>query len=472
MNRQDWKILYSSAAGVEERALEFLYGEMGNRILRDPGVYSLYTLCCETAGDQLPESNAVIIGTWQSNPLIRKFIDRQEIPGRGFRVRIRKNPAHPEKQLVLIAGASPCEVLYGVIAFLDDLLPPLLPVDADGILYDSDAFRVPFPEFDYADAPATAVRSVFTWAHPIGNFEEYFRNMARLKFNRVYLWNEFPPVNAREVVEYAHSWGIEIFWGFSWGWSTRCTAADVLNLDAMSAEILREWHESWSKLPGDGIYFQSFTETTATEIAGRNIAECVSKLVNHTAHQILTENPRLKIVYGLHATSVQEQLAIIAQTDPRLEILWENCGGFPYKINEPIQPEQDHAFTRVLLAQGHAMGLVYKCQLMQKWTDFVHQAGPYILGRNGRLMQAHDITLTDAMWRRYEALWAEHGTLAWELARLVQREGGAAVELNLAAQLNGPVHWPTALTAELFWNSEQAYSEIRARILRRNWIIH
>ncbi len=43
-----------------------------------------------------------------------------------------------------------------------------------------------------------------------------------MRFNGVILWNNQPPVNARDVVECAHSWGISVLWGFAWGWSTNC----------------------------------------------------------------------------------------------------------------------------------------------------------------------------------------------------------------------------------------------------------
>ena len=471
MKQRDWKIIYSSCEGVELRALEFLYAEIGNYIQRDLGVYSLYTIPCEKGTENLPDRNAVVIGTLDGNPLLRRFIVPEEIPSHGFRISIVAHPDCAKMRLVLIAGDGPAEVLYGAVTFIDDILPETLPVDGDGVVYWGDAFKTPFPVMTYSDAPATLVRSVFTWAHPIADYEEYFRNMARMKLNRVYLWNEFAPVNAREVVDCAHTWGIEVFWGFSWGWSTNCTKANVLDLRGMSANILQEWHDVWSHLPGDGIYFQSFTETWETAISGKSIAECVTELVNYTASKILEENPNLRIVYGLHATSVMNCLPDIQKTDSRLEILWENCGGFPYKVNVPVEPMKEHPFTRTLMALNHSMGLVFKCQLMQKWTDFAHQAGPYVMGRNGHCVQKHDIAVTAPMWRHYEALWAENGKLAHDLASLVQREGGVDVELNLAAQLNGPIHWPTALTAELFWNSSRCYDDIRSRVLRKRWLV-
>lgn len=470
MKKRDWEILYSSTNRIELNALALLYAETGDRILRDQDFYALHTLACRKADRNLPEKNAVIIGTLKGNPILRSFIREDEIPPHGFRIRTAVNPEHTDKQLLLIAGAGSSEVLYGVTTFLDDMIPSLLPKDGDGVRSICGLFQEPFPDMDFADAPQTLVRSVFTWGHPIGAYREYFKNLARLKFNRVYLWNEYPPVNAAEVMEEAHGWGIEVFWGFAWGWSTCCGQTDLNNLEGLSDAIVNEWRTVWSRLPGDGIYFQSFTELKADRIGGHSVAESVTELVNMTASRILAERPDQKIVYGLHALSVRDRIDIIAGTDSRLEILWEDCGGFPYRINIPDDGERDWRFTRALLAQGRSMGLVFKCQLVQKWADFAHQSGPYIEGRNGAGMMCHDIAVTTPLWRFYDALWLEKGLTAWELAKMIHDEGGLRVEMNLAAQLNGPVRLPTALTAELFWSTAVPYSEILRKIILRSYV--
>ena len=49
--------------------------------------------------------------------------------------------------------------------------------------------------------------------------------------------------------------------------------ADIHNLKKMSDGIIDERHRIWKPMGGDGIYFQSFTETDKQELAGRSIAE-------------------------------------------------------------------------------------------------------------------------------------------------------------------------------------------------------
>ncbi len=206
MRNRDWEIVYSSNEGIELRALELLYGELGNYILREPGQYAFYTLKCAECSEGLPASNAFVIGTLANNPILRSFIKDDEVPAHGFCIRIVGNPAAEGKQLVLIAGDGASEILYGVCAFFDDVAPMCFAKNGDGIFEDDELFSKPLPETEYKDAPQSLVRSVFTWAHPVGDYRDYIRNMARMRINRLYYWNEYPPVNANEIVHYAHSW--------------------------------------------------------------------------------------------------------------------------------------------------------------------------------------------------------------------------------------------------------------------------
>ena len=117
------------------------------------------------------------------------------------------------------------------------------------------------------------------------------------------------------------------------------------------------------------------------------------------------------------------------------------------------------------------MGLVYKGQLMQNWTTFAHQSGPYVMGHNGKKMQMVDLEVTETSWKFYDAYWSENGKLAYDLAQVIHGEGGKSIEMNIAAQLNGPTHWPTAYVAELFWNSSRSYEEIIRTVKHRKWLI-
>lgn len=48
------------------------------------------------------------------------------------------------------------------------------------------------------------------------------KNMKSLGMNKITIWNDFAPLNARSIIEEAHRNGIGVVWGFAWGWDTDC----------------------------------------------------------------------------------------------------------------------------------------------------------------------------------------------------------------------------------------------------------
>ncbi|MBO5669983.1 MAG: hypothetical protein J6S41_00405, partial [Clostridia bacterium] len=45
--------------------------------------------------------------------------------------------------------------------------------------------------------------------------------------------------------------------------------------------------------------------------------------------------------FGLHATSVNTHLDSIARVDKRVEIVWEDCGEFPYGYTPRVESEAE-----------------------------------------------------------------------------------------------------------------------------------
>ena len=65
--------------------------------------------------------------------------------------------------------------------------------------------------------------------------------MARLKFNELIIWNDFVPLNIREVIDYAHSYGIKVNLGYSWGWIDGCNKITDISdkkLDELKEQII------------------------------------------------------------------------------------------------------------------------------------------------------------------------------------------------------------------------------------------
>ena len=46
MDKRNWKIVFSSYSGMEKKAVELIYKEMGALILRDQNRYTIHVLEC------------------------------------------------------------------------------------------------------------------------------------------------------------------------------------------------------------------------------------------------------------------------------------------------------------------------------------------------------------------------------------------------------------------------------------------
>ena len=466
---RNWKIVYGRYEGCEARAVEFLSTELGALIQRDPGIYSLHVVACEKAGEEREtRKSAIVTGTRGSNALLAKHLRPEDVPAGGYVVKVIEDGG---RQLVLCCGDTPAASIWAAVDFIDDGLATMRIHRGDGERYTSEIFEQDrLGAYESRRAPKTATRSIFSWANKMGDYRTYFRNMARCKFNEVILWNDYPPLNAREVADYARSWGVRVLWGWSWGWGPDCEKAYLGNTEAIADGIVRAWHEKWKPCGGDGIYFQSFTETTKETLNGHSIPEAVVKVVNSAAKRILAEDPDLRIVFGLHAWSMKKHLDVFAKTDPRLEILWENCGGFPFNAWDD-EPEADTTATcrGMLDMKGRKTGFAYKWQLISDWSRFVFQAGPYVLGRNAPSVIEHDRRIYKELWQELSTEWILNGERAWRLTRMIQAHPDRG-SLNVVVNFNAPVHLPTALVAEMFWSADEPWPVILRRVLNRGWM--
>lgn len=481
MAERNWKIYYSSFSGPQKRAVELIYRELGKYILRDRGVYSFHSLSCETDGFE-NNCNAIVLGTYNESAILQNYFEPTEINQNGYAVKVLNNPENSEFKLVLLCGYSSTEVFYAAVDFVDDYLAAATPVFDAYIHLRNELFEHPLPDYYNAASPAFKTRSIFTWGHPINDYKEYFENMARLKLNQVIIWNDHLPLNSDEIVDYAHSYGIEVLWGFAWGWGFNCSKTDISNLTQLKDNILNEFNLKYKNVKGDGIYFQSFTELCTNTIGGISIAKAVTQLVNMTAGEILENNPNLHIQFGLHATSVRNSLDDIATVDPRVEIVWEDCGGFPYKASpdkfntfgslEEYRSQYEFADSIIDLRESRNLGIVYKCMLTMDWSRnrVTHQPGPYVMGGMSEDIIQSDGKILNEIWRFYSAEWVENGKYAYELTKHIKEKTGGNVNMCMAGMFTGGIWFPTALCAEMFWNCNDDYSTLRKKVLNRNWI--
>lgn len=280
-------------------------------------------------------------------------------------------------------------------------------------------------------------KGIWTWGHVIYDYRSFFRNMKSIGLNRIVIWNDILPLNAKEVLSEAHKNGIKLIWGFSWGWTDKC-GENVRNIGAerikvLQKEILAEFERDYSDICCDGIYFQSFTETDSETVNGISIAETVTQLVNSTAEIILKKYPDTEIEFGLHASSVKNSLDIIRKTDPRIRIVWEDCGAFPFDYDPHNTDGFDETFrfTEKLLTlrgQNEKCGFVFKGMTKLDWENFRYHDAPYTIGEA-------DPQFISQRRKEKEPLW-DYVTDGWlKNTDCVQRITSLIAELNPDAEI-------------------------------------
>lgn len=475
----NWEIIYSDYSGPQKKAVEFLSKEIGKLTLRDKGAYKIHVLPCYNAKDikiDNIQENAVIIGTFDDNKIISNFVKKEEIPQDGYVLKVMENPYNTSHNFVIITAINSRELFYGAADFIDDYITQEFPVIA-GLLCPDKVFEQKLHDFYKASSPTIKNRNIFTWGHPINDYKAYIDNMARLKFNELIIWNDYVPLNAKDIIEYAHEYEIKVIWGYAWGWSTNCRNIDLENLNALGDAVLKEYENNYKDTKADGIYFQSFTELTEEDINGKCIAEAVTEFVNETAEKFFRFYPELKIKFGLHASSVKNKLKYIKNVNPKVEIIWEDTGEFPCNSLYPSKVDENkfketEVFTESVckLRNNSNDGVLFKGNLVLDWGDFVHQKGPFILGMASDELIVHDLEVVRKKWKPLQNHWLKNGEYTYKITKTIYSATGGNIYVGLAAQLAGGIWFPYALLSQILWECDKPYDEILTKVLNRRCI--
>ena len=381
---EKWIIVYGNYENIEKNAVENLYKTVSD--------YVPYSLICKSfekvLESELSECNIIFVGTKDNNSFVKKHSKNILTKEEEYSIEVKENPYNKDKQIILISGFDSAGVLYGCVDFYAVYLMQEKNTHDHGA-YFLKLFSEKMPEYSYQSAPKIKRRGTWTWGYVICDYKGYIDNMVKLKLNTLTIWNDYPPVNANEIVNYAHENNIKVFWGFPWMWDVDCKAVDFCNLENEILRINKVYDEEYAHLNGDGIYFQTFTEIKGELIGDIVIAEAATDFVNKTAKIMLENHPELELQFGLHSTSVNNKLDILFKTDPRITIVWEDCGAFPYDyIPQNVNDfEKTVEFTkRISNLRGieEKFGVVLKGLTCLDWYSFVHQEGGFILGKRSK----------------------------------------------------------------------------------------
>ena len=277
---QKWTVKTNSDDAVVKRAIEFVSNEV-------------FSSCGYVPQDSDGER-------------VMEFIMDGSVAKQGYDLTITNDR-------VTIKGGDGNGVLYGAVDFIGEYINGVLTASEDIFLENAfeSVFDKPFPSFSKKSVPSIKERGIWSWGHCVYDYKKFFENMAKLKLNMAVIWNDEVPTNALEVINYAHSFGIKVYFGYAWGWDNKQNQSDYLTKEAIAKlkeSCVKKYEETHLPLGLDGIYFQSFTETTNEYMGDKTIAEVVTGLVNEISGELLRLYPDLKIQFGLHALSTKNHL--------------------------------------------------------------------------------------------------------------------------------------------------------------------
>ena len=451
---------------LRKRALEVL----SSTLLDYTGEYPVCV--SDDNAENLSDFRRVCIGTKESNAYIAEMGKDALTSSEEYRISVKDDT-------VLIEGYDDAGALYGALDFYDRYI---LPNEYPG---DPDRYRINFfekaqlPDFEFQSKPSVAERGLWTWGHVIYDYKGYLDNMMKLKMNRVIIWNDFLPANAREITEYAHARNIRVIWGFSWLWDTDCSKFDMNALDGESVKVFEKFEKEFGDTEIDGIYFQTFTELNREYIGATLIADAAANFVNRTANLFYEKYPNIELEFGLHANSVKKRLEFIGAVDPRIRIVWENCGSFPFSyLPDDIKNfDETLCFVRkiaTLRGENDRFGVVTKGLVKLDWYAFEHCVGAQYIGVSTKRMKHDRIDRKAPIWKYIQANWIAYADKALETVRTMRdckKENLSVYALVEDGMFEENLMWPVALYAQMLWDCDEALPSLLSRTALRSDVV-
>lgn len=479
-----WRILYGSYDGVEKLAVNQLQANV-QRFL--PYVIAVEQGAVEALDG---EDHLIVIGTAESNPIVAQAVEEELVPPppgpEGYSIACVDSPWNEGKRVLIVAGSDPNGALYGVQEFDSYILRTRVsPYDPPDMREAFDKMR----DFGISEKPAIDNRGIWTWGYVIYDYRRFIDNMVRCRMNQLTIWNDCPPLNSRDVIDYAHSRGVKIVMGFHWGWGIHdFDPTNDQQREHIRADVVRNYVENYRGLGIDGIYFQTFTEHSNLDMGGKSTAALACDWVNCVAHDLYEVNPELRIEFGLHATSIRENYSDLEGLDPRIVITWEDAGVMPYSYN-PLPGAQDNFAVPETLDSidatieyskrlatfrpGTEFAMVPKGWTTLRWmTEFEHH-GPFILGERDReWIRLRGDHRQPTRWDFVNAMWAEHYPHAVRFFREVldcHPPRFTATVLIEDGLFEEKIQLSAALMAEILWNPRREDGELMQRALSAHY---
>lgn len=409
------------------------------------------------------------IGTKSNNEFIKKNSKNSLTKREEYAITV-------ENDNVIIEGYDENGVLYGCMDFYNKYIVKNEFLEDDR--YIINIFENALPDFSHSSYPAVTDRGIWTWGHVIYDYRKFIDNMVKLKMNSIIIWNDFVPVNAKEMVEYAHESGIKIIWGYAWGWDVDCKKMLEESFENVPKTIFEKYEKEYAHLGGDGIYFQSFTEMNTQKIGDKLVAVVVANFVNEVSSIFYEKYPEIELQFGLHATSVNENLKFIKTVDKRIRIVWENCGAFPYSYipNDVKNFEETIDFVNkiaVLRGNDDSFGVVTKGLTKLDWFKFEHLGGSNYIGVSSKRMKNNRIERKSKMWKYFQAHWLTNADKAYDAVKAISEIKNRDLYVTPLVEdgmFEENIMYPIALFSEILWDCNTPVKELMTQVALRDYV--
>lgn len=446
------------------RALKLL----SEQILEYNESYPICVKCGEE--EKLSGYIKIYVGTKENNEYIAKNSKHILVHSEEYAISVKNG-------IVIIEGSDEKGVLYGCADFYNKYLVNVQYTD-EFHTCKKNPFLEKLPDFELASHPAVKNRGIWTWGDVIYDYRGFIDNMVKLKMNSLIIWNDEAPINGKEVVDYAHSCGIKLIWGYAWGWDTDCKAIDIRSINDSVSGIIEKYEKDYLPLGGDGIYFQSFTEIHEEKIDGVLVAEAVTEFVNNASGELFKKYPDLELQFGLHATSVSEKLEYIKNVDPRVRIVWEDCGAFPFsymphKVDDFDKTMQLTEKITILRGENDCFGVVTKGICARHWGEFKHCDGQVCIGVSSKKFRRNREIKKADIWKYVQSGWLSYSEYAARAIKLMadQKNGELYITgLIEDGMFEESVMMPAAIYSELLWSPEQNINQLINETSRRSYV--
>lgn len=427
----------------------------------------------EESAEQTPQKlsgeNLIIMGTPGCGETISHLLAdgtlAKEGHAEGYSIRIMTSPWNPDRQVVLLYGADEAGLLHAVHTFDREYICDILRYKAATFNHRHEPFLETCSEWTKQSYPKVAKRGIWCWGHKIYDYRRFLYNMSALSMNTLTIWNDHVPYNAPEFLAEAHRRGISVYWGYSACWGIDgVDPADPEQQKKWADHVVDTYLNQYYALGGDGVYFQSFTETNQQEIGGVPIAELVAHWADNICKELHRVDPKLDIQFGIHATSVRERYQALDAIDKDVSIIWEDCGGFPYDYSPSNRDSAETAldYTEKLLhinGKDTRFGVVLKGFAYLDWGHFSHyDNGSVVIGEaQDSYLEARKQYLAYT-WQKVRPYWIVNADKLKNWCRLVSEADIREVNVTALVEdgmFESTIDTSVALYASLLWDWDQ-----------------